>query len=82
MKLTEEQQESFVKGMMMFTAIAMTIFAAGLIVSSAITILAINSLMASEIIPLTYASVFSLAWLKFVVLWFLNRVSIVKRNET
>lgn len=79
MKLTEEDQEVFVRGMIMAAIIAVVVFFFMLIFASALTILAVNSLMASEIIPLTYTSVFALAWMKFITLWLFNRVSI-KRN--
>lgn len=81
MKFDEKQQENFVRGVVAFTVTVAIVFAIMLVFASALTILSVNALMASEIVPLTYTSVFALAWLKFVVLWFLNRVSI-KRNET
>ena len=79
MKLTEEDKDIFVRGMIMAAVIGVVVFFFMLIFASALTILAVNSLMASEIIPLTYTSVFALAWMKFITLWLFNRVSI-KRN--
>ena len=79
MKLTGEDQQIFVRGMIIGAIIGVVVFFFMLIFASALTILAVNSLMASEIIPLTYTSVFALAWMKFITLWLFNRVSI-KRN--
>ena len=79
MKLTEEDKDIFVRGMIAAAVVGVIVFFFLLIFASALTILAVNSLMASEIIPLTYTSVFALAWMKFITLWLFNRVSI-KRN--
>jgi hypothetical protein len=81
MKLTEEDQQIFVRGMIIGAIIGVVVFFFLLIIASALTILSINALMASEFIPLTYTSVLALAWMKFITLWLFNRVSITRKES-
>ena len=81
MKLTEEDQQIFVRGMIIGAIIGAVVFFFLLIIASALTILSINALMASEFIPLTYTSVFALAWMKFITLCLFNRVSITRKES-
>lgn len=81
MKLTEEDQQIFVRGVIIGAIIGVVVFFFLLIIASALTILSINALMASEFIPLTYTSVFALAWMKFITLWLFNRVSITRKES-
>jgi hypothetical protein len=81
MKLTEEDQQIFVRGMIAAAVVGVIVFFFLLVLASALTILSINALMAYEFIPLTYTSVFALAWMKFVTLWLFNRVSITRKES-
>jgi hypothetical protein len=80
MKLTEDQQENFARGMYMFAFIVATTSFALLLGASTLTILSVNVLFGQEVIPLTFATVFSLAWIKFWVGFMFNRIKLVKES--
>ena len=77
---TEEQQKEFVRNMYIFAFVVITLSFILLTGASALTIVSVNTLFGQEIVPLTFGTVFALAWIKFWIGFVFNRIKLVKEN--